>query len=404
MRHLCISATLGGLLAAGSVSLLFEQTPQELFAGRSPKFLARGAHGLTLLSVRPAEGGKGQDLYVQSSSDNGDSFAEPVRVNQVAGEVTDHGENSPLLAASPDGQHLYVAWAGRDIRFGRSAAMRPSFSPAVTVNDDTLPVSHSFHAMGVGPDGTIYIAWLDGRDASSTHPGPHHPPISALYLARSTDQGKTFGKNARVAGDICPCCRPSIAFAGDRVLVSWRSVEPGDIRDIFLAASDDRGLTWSKPALVARDGWKITGCPHVGPALASLGSKLYAAWFTEGSGDPAIHLAVSDDAGKTFSGKRQVSGETLDPTHPLLVSNHEKLALVFQARAAGRDQGWGRVGVYYREIYSDGSLSPLARAGEGKLNANYPTVALGMSGRIYLGWTQSSQGASTAMMARGRAK
>jgi hypothetical protein len=289
--------------------------------------------------------------------------------------------------------------------------MRPTFSSAITVNDDNLSVSHSFQNLAVGPDGTIYVAWLDGRDNASPSgaAGSGHTAhgnmegTSSIYLARSTDNGETFEKNVRVAGNICPCCRLTFSFAGDKVLLAWRSVEPGDIRDVFLASSSDKGQTWSRPALVARDGWKINGCPHVGPALATLKSRVYAAWFTEGSGNPAINLAFSEDGGETFAGKRKVSGDTTDPTHPQLVSDGEKLALVFQARSATKDQGWGRVAVYYREIYSDGSMSELVRAGEGQANANYPTVALGLSGRIFIGWTQTAEGVSKALMVRGRA-
>jgi len=45
------------------------------------------------------------------------------------------------------------------------------------------------------------------------------------------------------------------------------------------------------------------------------------------------------------------------------------------------DQWLPRVGVYYREIYPDGSMSDLVRAAEGQANASYPTVALGISRR-----------------------
>ncbi len=387
---------------------VFETEPHALAAGRSPRFLARGPHGLQALTVRPAADGKGQDLYLQTSTDGGDTFGEALRVNDTPGEVTDHGENSPAAAASPDGQYLYAVWAARDartamganVRFARSGGMRPSFSPAITVNDDGLPVMHSFQTLAVGPDGTIYVAWLDSRDQPG-HGGAHGSTAS-LYVARSVDRGKSFEKNVRVAENICPCCRPSIAFAGDTVVIGWRWVEPGDLRDMFVAASRDRGLSWSKPVLVARDGWKLNGCPHVGPALATLGDKLYTLWFSEGAGDPAIFLASSSDAGKTFGPKLKVSEGTADPTHPQIAAGEDRLAVVFQARSAAADQSWGRIGVYYREIYKDGSLSPLVRLAEGKANASYPAVTLGMSGRIFAGWTETLNGASTAYLLRGR--
>ncbi len=288
--------------------------------------------------------------------------------------------------------------------------MRVAWSPAITLNDDGLPVSHSFHNMGVGPDGTIYVAWLDGRDKQTKQPqqgGAHashqrSEGTSSVYLARSIDGGKTFEKNVRVATDICPCCRVSIRFVKEKVVIAWRRVEPGDICDIYVANSSDKGQTWSQPALVARDGWKISGCPHVGPTVGTLGNKLFMAWFTEGSGDPGIYMVTSDDAGQTFSAKEKVSEGTFDPTHPLMVPGQDKLALVFQARDVKKDQGWGKVGVYYREIYTDGSKSELVRAGEGKTTANFPTVALGLSGRIFVGWTETSEGVSKGYCVRGR--
>lgn len=47
-------------------------------------------------------------------------------------------------------------------------------------------------------------------------------------------------------------------------------------------------------------------------------------------------------------------------------------------------------------------MSELVRAAEGQFNANYPAVALGLSGRIFLGWTETSQGVSRAYSVRGR--
>ena len=342
--------------ATRAVSLLFEKEAREVAPGRSPKFLTRGAQGLLLLSAAPGADGKGQDLFLRSSSDGGDTFSEAMRVNQTPGEVSDGGENSAVLAAAPDHSYLYAVWMARDprtpmaglIRFARSAGMSPSFSPALTINDDSLSTTHSYQTLGVAPDGAIYVAWLDGRETAHSHHGPGHAPIMTLFLARSTDKGRTFGKNIRVAGNICPCCRPSIAFLDGKVFLAWRSVESGDIRDMFTAFSSDQGQTWSQPVLVARDGWKLNGCPHVGPAMAALGGKLHVAWYTEGGADPGVYLAASEDAGRSFRGKRKVSGATLDPTHPQLAAAEDKLALVFQARSGDREQGRGRVGVYYR--------------------------------------------------------
>ncbi|MDH4066901.1 MAG: glycoside hydrolase, partial [Acidobacteriota bacterium] len=53
-------------------------------------------------------------------------------------------------------------------------------------------------------------------------------------------------------------------------------------------------------APVARDGWKIPGCPTNGPSAAARGSGVAVAWFTAASDTPRLKLAFSDDAGATF--------------------------------------------------------------------------------------------------------
>jgi hypothetical protein len=383
----------------------FEPSPRVAAEGRSPKITVRRQHGLYLLySARSAKGG--MDLWVQASQDVGDTFAEPMRVNDVEGEVSDHGENSAQLLLSPDENTLYAVWNGKDasvgggshVRFARGGTMMPGWSKAVTVNDDRLPVSHGFQGAAVGPDGTIFVAWLDGRERES---GRGMEGTSALYLSRSRDGGQTWEKNVRVAGDVCPCCRAAIGFSGGNVVVFWRGVEADQTRDIYSAASADGGATWSEARLVARDGWKINGCPHVGAAVASLGERLWAAWFSEAAGDPAIYAAWTGDGGRTFSGRIRISEGVTDPTHPAMAGDGERLAVVFQARDANAEAGWGRMGVYYREIGADG-LSGLQRLGEGKANASYPFVAHGLSGRVFTAWTEIVAGNPRAMLLRGR--
>jgi hypothetical protein len=274
------------------------------------------------------------------------------------------------------------------------------------VNDDAEPASHAFQGGAVGPDGTIYIAWLDGRNRKEGH-AQHSEHFtggtSDIYLARSVDGGKTFEKNVRIAGNVCPCCRPSIAVVRGRVLIAWRQVEAGDLRDIHVAASADKGRTWSKPVLVSRDSWKIKGCPHCGPVLATLNDRVYVSWFTEGGGKPVVNLAYSDNGAESFSSKQAISNGTTDPTHPQITAGEGKLAVVFQARDGGSAAGFGKMGVYYREIRSDGSLSKLVRAGEGKGSATFPSVALGLSGRIFVGWSETADGKLAAYLLRGRA-
>lgn len=403
----------GALLAAETApvaqKLEFEASPRVVAKGRNPKLLARRAHGLMMLYSAPASGGQGMDIYYQSSNDVGDTFTPPQRVNQLAGEVSDHGENSAQLLVSPDDATLYAVWNGRDpknpqvsqIRVASGAAMMTRWSPAVTVNDDGLPVSHGFQGAAVSPEGTLYVAWLDGRDGVERSREGVTGGVTSLYLSYSTDGGKTFAKNVRIAQGVCPCCRASIGFAKGAVVVSWRGTEAGDMRDVMVSRSTNQGATWSTPKLVARDGWKIKGCPHVGPSVTALDDRLYVTWFSEPNGKPSIYAAESNDGGVTFAPKRLVSEGTHDPTHPLVAPGDDRVAVTFQARDAARDRGWGKMGAYYRELLPGGRLSALTRL-EGTGPVNYPSAALGLSGRIFVAWTEAREEGSVIVMTRGR--
>ncbi len=389
----------------------FEKSPHSLASGpaKSPKFISRRAQGLMALYTAP--GASGADLIYLSSNDLGESWTPPQRVNNVPGEVSDHGENSPQFFLSPDEMSIYAFWNSRDpkspgashVRFSRAGAMMTAWSPAQTIDDDPLPNSHGFQTAAVGPDGTLYAAWLDGRDKDKSKTRNYTAGASAIYLTTSRDGGKTWSPNQRIATDVCPCCRPSFAFAGKLAMLAWRGVDDGDLRDIYAAVSTDAGATWQASQLVNRDNWKIKGCPHVGPSLATVGDRIYVAWFSEANGRPGIFLSSTTD-GKTFSPKRSLSEGAVDPTHPMLASYEGRLAVTFQARDARERDSWGRMNIYYREVLPGGGLSPLVKAGQPTEGAvTYPSLALGMSGRTFLGWTETrGEAGPKAFLLRGR--
>ncbi len=403
------------LMAAATVpqaNVVFEKVPQALHEGRpakSPKFLARRAQGL--LAIYTAPGERGADLFYVSSNDLGETWSEAQRINNVPGEVSDHGENSPQIFLSPDEMTLYAFWNARDpknpsgthVRFSKAGAMMTAWSPAVTIDDDPGPNSHGFQGAAVGPDGTLYAAWLDMRDKEAAKTRNYTASAAAVYLTRSTDGGKTWSKNVRIATDVCPCCRVSFAFTGNRAVLAWRGVDDGDLRDIYTAVSTDRGETWSKPGLVNRDNWKIKGCPHVGPSLAAVGDKIYVVWFSEADGKPGIFFSSTTN-GVEFAAKRTLSEGTVDPTHPFVAAGEDRLAVAFQARDSKAQDSWGKMSVYYREILPGGALTALVKAGTPKEGAvTYPALALGMSGRTFLGWTETrGEKGPQAMLLRGR--
>ncbi len=251
----------------------------------------------TVAWVSAPDGGTDGRLYV--ATDDGP----PAEVTDTLGPIEAHGESPPKLAYGADGRLHAIYVVARVVpgrRFPQSALRHVSsddggrtWTPPASVTDDSVFGSHNFHSLYAGPDGTVYVAWLDGRHGRS-----------ATYVASSTDGGRSWSPNVRVAqGESCPCCRTAIAAGSDgTVYLAWRAVLPGSVRDVVVSRSDDRGLTWSEPVTVHDDGWVFDGCPHAGPSLqVGADGRLHVAWWTGREGAAGVRYAQSADGARTFA-------------------------------------------------------------------------------------------------------
>lgn len=357
---------------------------------------------LYLLAV--TGGHNGSHLTMSVSNDGGDSFEPPVMISEPGASVSSHGENSPTLAIN--GIEFYALWeqnneqGGTDLMFARSLRFGRKFDKPVRVTDKEKPSSNAFSYLGVAPNGDLYAVWLDGRDPKSTMPGTSH-----VYLAKSTDKGATWSRNVSVAKNVCPCCRPMLAFGEQgEVFLAWRGVVEGDIRDMWLAASTDNGATFTPPARVAADNWKISGCPHSGASMIVKGKRLYVAWHSEGEGTNAgIRLAWSDDGGKSFARAAIVSGSVVDTNHPMLsMSEDGRMLMVFKGRDPRAKQSWGPVGAYLVEVNDSGTISaPVAIPGNRK-SVSYPAIVAGTVGRVWVAWTEAGEKGASVILTRAR--
>ena len=267
----------------------------------------------------------------------------PVRVNRQPGVATAWRGDQPSVAVASDGA-VYVLWTARvdgakhgtDIYLSASADRGQSFASEVKVNDDKVPGPHGMHSLAVGKDGRVYAGWLDERNVHAPKPstkaeGHHMESNRDLYVAYSTDGGRTFSANRKVASDACPCCKTSLAVAADGTLYAgWRQVLPGNYRHIAVASSTDGGTKFSTPVIVSDDRWMLQGCPVSGPALSvdAASGSLKIVWFAAGEeGAPGVYYAESKDKGRSFSPRQLLSQETVRGTPAFAVRNNHLIAL-----------------------------------------------------------------------------
>jgi hypothetical protein len=292
-----IAATLAACTARDAVDLSAVSalsTPTAV--GAAPNFAVAPSGATAAAWVSAPGGGTDGRLYVATNGT-------PSELRDSLGPVEAHGESPPKIAYGADGSlnALYVVakvipgrrFPAAALRFVRSIDAGKTWSTPVTVTDDSVFGSHNFHALHVAQDGSLYASWLDGRQGKS-----------ATYMTRSTDGGKTWAPNTRVAaGESCPCCRTAIATDTTGALyIAWRQVFPGNVRDIVVARSADRGTTWDEPVRVHADQWVFPGCPHAGPSMQiDAKERLNIAWWTGKEGMAGVYYARSADAGRTWS-------------------------------------------------------------------------------------------------------
>ncbi len=277
------------------------------------------------------------DVMIARYDSHGKMLGEPVRVNPQPGTATAWRGDQPSVVVGDNGS-VYVVWTARvevdgkkgtDIYLSASNDVGQTFAAPVKVNDDKAPGAHGMHSLAVAHDGRIYVSWLDERNVHAPQPstkaeGHHMESNRELFIAYSTDGGRTFSKNQKVASEVCPCCKTAMALAADGTLyVGWRQVLPGNYRHIALASSSDAGATFSKPVIVSDDKWVLQGCPVSGPSISvNRAGVLKVLWYAAGeANEPGLYFAESKDKGRSFSPGQLIAKETVRGTPVLAAGN-----------------------------------------------------------------------------------
>ena len=288
-------------------------------AGASLPRLSTGPDGQALLSwVEPAGGGHALRFArlndrgwgrPGTAAEGGDWF-----LNWADFPSVKHF-GSGLMAAhwlqkvdgGPHAYHVYMS-------VSRDGGAR--WSTPVSPHADRSATEHGFVSLFAAEPG-VGAAWLDGRrTGGGDHAHDHDNIQSGAETGAMTLRAGGVAADGTPRPDVelddmtCDCCPTATAAVPGAVVVAYRDRAPGEIRDIFSVRLDAAG--WSDPVPVARDEWYMPACPVNGPALASHGEHLAAAWFTAAGGVPRVRLAFSVDGGRHWGAAVDVAeGDTL---------------------------------------------------------------------------------------------
>lgn len=273
--------------------------------------------------------------YMRISTDNGLSFGEEILINDIGGYIRAGGEEKIEITENSDGDIIF-AWT--DMRnggdngdiHGRIRYIDSSFSDVFRLNDDQTDYYQLLpHVNRVGSSDTLMAAWLDYRECQW-----YCPEVRAV---RSIDGGENWSANIRadIQGEDdepCDCCHPWIIAGSDgQILVAFRN-NLDNIRDIYVARSNDSFTEFSPPVRASFGGWEIYACPSTGPVMIQHSSGVWVCAYTDGrNGTYRIFTSRSSDNALTFQDEVVLDDNDRAQNFPALIElNDGRLLIAYQ--------------------------------------------------------------------------
>jgi hypothetical protein len=313
------------------------------------------------------------DVYLSKSLDNGDTFAEPVKVNSigkasipdfppykmvgsggqeyiefkdvrvpigVGGEIKE--KYSPIrVATGNDNKTLYVVWKSTDfsrslvdegysfgksnITLAKSTDGGKSFQE-IFIDNANNSSSKNFFDISLDDNNNIYLTWINSSFSDIQY-GADSPLNVTMGI--SEDQGTTF--DYLVVDDMPSYCDTiSSTYDGitDKIYLSWRDLFNTDRyylginRESVVSEYDIADKNLTKYMMVGNQtSWFPGECPGSGSDLAfDKNGVLNVAWFSGTSQGPGVYLSKLNNNNNSFSKPVPVfvSENYVPPISPIL--------------------------------------------------------------------------------------
>jgi hypothetical protein len=211
------------------------------------------------------------EIVMLRSTNNGAKFVTPRNLSNSPGESFD-----PRIAVS--GSNVYVVW--EDYGLGNSTSSEIMLIRSVNRGLNYASAQSLSNSPGESVDpriavsgGNVYVVWEDTATDGS----------SEVKFARSTDNGATFTNARNLSNNTGISFDPRIDVSGGNVYVVWEDTTATESSDILLARSTNNGATFG---LVQN----LSNSPveSFDPSVIASRSKLFVTWSDDKEGDAEI--------------------------------------------------------------------------------------------------------------------
>jgi hypothetical protein len=218
------------------------------------------------------------------------------------------------IAATSDGE-LHVVYRSKEAHFVSNAY----FNEGEFANKWTAPVNVSNNAyyvdMMADHDNVLHLVYSQGVQNKNYKHFEDDPCLfcTDIFYRRSTDDGLTWSDPINVSNTPDGSERMDITQGeSGRLFIAWSEGfdgwhGTGTAKDVRLAYSDDKGLTWSDPIIL--DGGNNPNKRPTNLVVAELRDKrILAVWRYSGLVDWNFYYQLSADSGKTWTDPLPVPG------------------------------------------------------------------------------------------------
>ena len=273
-------------------------------------------------------------------------------------------------------------------------------------------LGHEFVALAPLSQGRTLAVWLESARVPDPHAAPRpkrdpnvkrdphaprpardpaapHAPSMKLLARLLAPDGSSLSEWT-VDPDVCTCCQNTVAvLPGDRVFAAYRGHTADEIRDNKFSTFDLTTRTWSAPATLRDDGWKIAACPVNGPAADTRGPAVAVAWFTAANGTPRVQASYSANSARTFTDPLVIDlGRPMGRLETVMLADQTALILWMEMGTAEN-----AAGIYARRLWPDGKRSApqLVADSSQARSSGFPRAALRLNGRVVMSFTQPGE-------------
>jgi hypothetical protein len=210
----------------------------------------KGVVHLIYLKGDPAK----SDIFYVRSTGGGAKWSDPLKVNTGPGSAIAMGTVRGAHLAVGKGGRVHVAWMGsKDAEPKAPGDKAPmlytrstddgkggvAFAPQRNVITEKVGLDGG-GSVAADVQGNVYVAWH-----APEHKANHEESDRRVWVAVSTDEGKTFAPERALSPDptgVCACCGMKAFAADGRLFVLYRSATEAVNRDMYLLRADVKSL------------------------------------------------------------------------------------------------------------------------------------------------------------------